>query len=225
MSFSPPPATRQEPVGAAPKRPPLWPWSWLGWAGTACVVVLAVLILDMPGVFAHLFRVRERNRLASCPRQLLELVLACHTRAINHIIPVREVNHVSPCRANLRQLALACHLYADDNNERFPVVLEQLFPAYLQDRKVLVCNCAHNKELPSYAMVRGLRLEESGETIFIYEASLENHRGAGRHVAFADAHVEWWPAAREAEFQARLASQRAARKSRKPPAEPGAAEP
>ncbi len=120
----------------------------------------------------------------------------------------RELARRWACAAHLREICLGCHLYADDNNEVFPPSLEAMVPNYIDAPYIFVCVSAKSAGLPRphYVYVPGLRPTHPGDTIMIFEP-LRNHDSRGLHVAFADAHVEWWPADRAEEFRAKLANQ------------------
>ena len=132
------------------------------------------------------------------------------------------------CQSNLRQIGLACHMYADYHEERFPPDLLALVPDYIDGTHIFCCASTGSR-----AKFRDMDLREAAakshyayagaglwvvgcpeDMILAYDKSLEHHdkegHESGRNVLFADAHVEWWPASREAEFQKKLAEQREA---------------
>jgi hypothetical protein len=113
------------------------------------------------------------------------------------------------CRNNLRQVGLACHMYADDNDERFPQSVSQLFPDYLDNVRVLHCPSARSRNVPGphYVYVPGLRSASPPEYVLAYE-NAGNHPGEGFTVLFVDAHVEWWESHREGELEALIAEQK-----------------
>jgi prepilin-type processing-associated H-X9-DG protein len=139
------------------------------------------------------------------------------------------------CKSNLRQIGLACHIYADDNNEVLPPGFRELYPNYLDNTRFF--KCPSDDSVKSSDIVDGKTAEKNGSYAYVpglcaampvmilaYDKSLKHHdkegHESGRNVLWTDAHVEWWPAAREAEFQKLLAEQSAAveawRKSGKP---------
>ena len=133
---------------------------------------------------------------------------------------VRESARRDHCKHCLRSVGLACHIYADDNDEEFPQNWQQLYPNYVDNTRLLSCpshpssyqDFASGKvteRSSSYVLLPGRCAEMPGAFFLIYEKP-ENHRWCGFHVVYTDAHVEWWPAKREAEFQKLLAEQRTA---------------
>ncbi len=138
---------------------------------------------------------------------------------------VRESARRATCKCNLRQIGLACHMYADDGDQCFPPSFKDLFPDYIDNARIFACPSGSatwrdyktgevTGKSSDYAYVPGLRADMPGEFILAYEKSLDNHHRdgnpRGRNVLYADAHVDWWPAKEEAEFQARLVEQREA---------------
>ncbi len=128
------------------------------------------------------------------------------------------------CKSNLRQIGLACHMYADENNGEFPLGFEQLMPRCVDSNRLFECpggvgydyygkkkwGTEFRADRCNYALENGMNVEMPVSLVLAYDDSPENHDGKGRNVVFADAHVEWWPASREAEFQKKLAAQREA---------------
>jgi len=92
-------------------------------------------------------------------------------------------------KSELRQIGLACHLWADDNDEAFPPDLLKLFPDYVDNKKLLLCQsyAKHAADGVDYAYVAGLRAADSGETILAYE-TLPGPDGTV-NVLYCDAHV------------------------------------
>ncbi len=129
---------------------------------------------------------------------------------------LRESACRATCKSHLRSIGDACHYYADDNDMEFPPGLKAIPPDYLDLSRPLTCHSALREGLPKphYAYEPGLRADMPGHVALAYDNSLENHdregKKTGRNVLFADAHVEWWPASREAEFQKKLREQREA---------------
>jgi len=133
---------------------------------------------------------------------------------------VRENARRANCKQTLRSIGLCCHIYADDNDDEFPENLQQFYPNYVDNAKLFSCpshpssyqDFASGKvteRSSSYVLLPGRCAEMPGAFFLIYEKP-ENHRWCGFHVVYTDAHVEWWPAKREAEFQKLLAEQRTA---------------
>ncbi len=137
---------------------------------------------------------------------------------------IRESARRATCKSTLRSLALACHMYADDSDEEFPPDLKALMPSYVGNPKVFSCPSNPSnwrdfkgggpitEQSASFILEGGLGAYMPRELILIYDRKTHpsGKSGPGRNVAFVDAHVEWWPAEREAEFQERLGAQREA---------------
>jgi prepilin-type processing-associated H-X9-DG protein len=139
---------------------------------------------------------------------------------------VTENARRADCKATLRCIGLACHIYADDNNEMFPPGFRELYPNYADSARLFKCPSddsvkSHDlvdgksaEQKTSYAYVPGLSAAMPAVMILAYDKFLKHHdkqgHESGRNVLWTDAHVEWWPAAREAEFQKLLAEQSAA---------------
>mgnify|MGYP000887007776 CR=1 FL=1 len=131
---------------------------------------------------------------------------------------VRTRSPRAHCQSNLRQIGLAANGYAEDFGGAFPPSLGELYPIYVCNARVFVCpkvdpgrwkgvSDGDVAARSDYAFVPGLAATMPGGFILAHDKSLENHDGEGRNVVFVDAHVEWWPAKREAEFERRLALQ------------------
>ncbi len=126
------------------------------------------------------------------------------------ILPLFQTDrsHVyANCQSNLHQIALACLSYSEDYDRQMPAFLDCLTPDYIRSARVLRCPAVKGRGLHSYVIVPGIDADMPDDFVVAYESSLENHSMPGRNVAFLDGHVEWWPAAREAEFQRCLAEQ------------------
>ncbi len=129
----------------------------------------------------------------------------------------RESARRAHCANNLRQIAVGCAMYAQENDGHLPSRLEQLYPEYVDQPKIFSCPSSPSnyqdfekgtvtKKSSSYVLVPEFKETMPGSTILAYDKSAENHSGAGRNVAFVDAHVEWM---RESAFQAALKKHRA----------------
>ncbi|HOX05820.1 MAG TPA: hypothetical protein PK280_05420 [Planctomycetota bacterium] len=146
--------------------------------------------------------------------------------------PVRETSSPPRCKNNLRLIGIACHLYAEDYDGHFPDNPRQLYPSFVDNIKRFSCPSQPSAdkdsvkgvatESGSYRLIPGLHDFDPGTFILAYDASLDNHGGRGRNVLFVDGSVEFWGAAREAEFQQRLAEQAGEVRKWKTVAEDGA---
>jgi prepilin-type processing-associated H-X9-DG protein len=100
---------------------------------------------------------------------------------------------------NLKQIGLGCHMYAQTNDENFPVEgLDELYPTYIASKEVFVCPSAfHTKEeidpgspevkVIDYAYVKGLRAADRPRLVLAYEKEAW-HEGK-RNVLFVDGSV------------------------------------
>jgi prepilin-type processing-associated H-X9-DG protein len=128
------------------------------------------------------------------------------------------------CFNNLRQLILALKAFADDaDDSRFPDKLSALVEEdYIADVKVFIAPKSATKikdadevDAKSDFTYEGAGKVDDGDgdTIIIYDKA-GSHEGKGRHVAFADGHVQW---VEEGEFKKLLEAQRAGRRNAAPP--------
>lgn len=129
------------------------------------------------------------------------------------------------CARNLQQICMGAFLYAEKHDGQFPPGFQAMVPEYIDNPKVFRCpwtpadSVSYRDFLPgghvtekstSFAYETGLANAMPGKMIVAYDKSLDNHDKPGRYVVNLDAKAEWWPAARENEFQQRLRIQRAA---------------
>ncbi len=108
-----------------------------------------------------------------------------------------EARHKA-CASNLSQILKACITYQANNEAAWPPNLEALFPAYLDNEKVLICPA--RGERPSYRFLGSFPTLDVGPDFPVIYDIGGNHPG-GRNVGFYDGHVEWMA---EVEFQAML---------------------
>jgi hypothetical protein len=174
----------QAPPDAPPEPPPkrrLWPWLLLV-AGLAVMVGAAVI-------------------------------------GIPWVRGVREDARRDNCVSNIGLLGIACHLYADDNDENFPENWQQLYPNYADSLRLFSCPsrpCVFVRDFvsgtatersSSYILLPGRWPALPGNFFLTYEKFGNHHQGF--HVVYVNAHDEWWPVSRKAEFQRELADQEA----------------
>ena len=129
-------------------------------------------------------------------------------------IKVRVSGHPPTCRSNLHMIGLGCQEYARDHDGRFPNSLDELYPGYVDNRRVFTCPLLRErKDARRYGFESGLRAEMPEDYVLAYDRAhrhpMAGRDGEGRNVVLLNGELEWWPAAREAEFQKRLAAQRA----------------
>jgi prepilin-type processing-associated H-X9-DG protein len=128
------------------------------------------------------------------------------------------------CFNNLRQLILALKAFAeDDDDNKFPEKLSALVEDdYISDLKVFIApkSATQIKDASEVDTKTDFTYEGAGkvddgdgDTIIIYDKA-GAHEGKGRHVAFADGHVQWME---EAEFKKLLEAQRAGKRNVAPP--------
>ena len=106
------------------------------------------------------------------------------------------------CASNLRQMGLGIKMFAQDNDERFPKELGELYPEYIDHAKIFSCpqnpsNWQAIKEgqpiaadQTSYVYVSGLSDVMKSANILAFDRP-GNHGGDGVNVIFLDTHVEW----------------------------------
>lgn len=142
--------------------------------------------------------------------------------------PVRVVRETSRHphrvgRSRLEGILYACRNYAAEHDGRLPADLYALWPEYVDTLEAFVSPMAEERGLPQphYALGQGVRLDRPGLWVVAYDRMLASHEGQGRYVALIECaagdtaagaavtgcRVEWWPARREGELQARLAAQ------------------
>jgi hypothetical protein len=95
-------------------------------------------------------------------------------------------------------------IYANDHGDKWPPRLETLVETVEYSRSGLICPAMrHRPEYESY-IYRGVDtggVSVDAELIIVHDRA-GNHRG-GRHVLFADSHIEWVTEERFAELVAR----------------------
>lgn len=117
------------------------------------------------------------------------------------------------CVHNLKQVAIALKMFADDHEGGYPDKISGLCPEYITNLEVLICpelRAKFNKEtgrghpfspdpdaeeidlLASYALVPGLRADDSKDLVIAYEKQ-DNHGGMGRSLLYLDGHGAWEP--------------------------------
>lgn len=128
------------------------------------------------------------------------------------------------CFNNLRQLVLALKAFAnDDDDGKFPDKLSKLVEEdYVNDLKLFIApkSSTNIKDADEVDAKSDFTYEGAGkvddgdgDTIIIYDKA-GSHEGKGRHVGFADGHVQWME---EAAFKKALDAQRAGHRGAVPP--------
>jgi prepilin-type processing-associated H-X9-DG protein len=128
------------------------------------------------------------------------------------------------CFHNLRQLVLALKAFAnDDDDGKFPAKLSKLVEDdYVTDLKVFIAPKSATKiqdadevDAKSDFTYEGAGKADDGDgdTIIIYDKA-GAHDGKGRHVGFADGHVQWME---ESAFKKALEAQRTGNRRVAPP--------
>jgi prepilin-type processing-associated H-X9-DG protein len=195
-----------------------------GWLLVGEISACAAIGLGFVGGIRALGRTGRWNGLG-CLMAAAGLVVGIFVIQLPPPSHVSEFARQATCKSNLRQIGLACHMYADDHGEEFPPGFQDLVPAYVDNPKVYKCPSGDadwqdfrtgkvSEASSSCTYVPSLCARMPGSFILAYDKSTETHHreghSAGRNVLFADAHVEWWSASREAEFQEKLKKQREA---------------
>lgn len=112
---------------------------------------------------------------------------------------LRERSAKHMCHRNMRVIHGAILTYLTDHPAAYPRDLEQLLPKYLRKAEHLVCPLAHEPTtLPrghetSYIYFgQGAGIADAGTVLLVDHHPL-NHAGKGRHVLYADGHIEFMP--------------------------------
>jgi prepilin-type processing-associated H-X9-DG protein len=141
---------------------------------------------------------------------------------------VAGVKEEGDCFGNLRQLLLALKAFAnDDDDSKFPDKLSTLVEdEYVADVKIFIAPKSATKikdasevDAKSDFTYEGAgKVDDgNGDAIIIYDKA-GSHEGKGRHVGFADGHVQW---VEEAQFKKMLDAQRAGKRGAAPPGRGG----
>ncbi len=93
------------------------------------------------------------------------------------------------CRLNIIRLNEAMRIYADDNEDAFPLKFTDLCTYAKVSEKMLMCPAVKTKDSYVYR-ASGLDLTFPPKMVLLYD-KLENHKRAGRHVMFNDTSTEW----------------------------------
>jgi prepilin-type processing-associated H-X9-DG protein len=143
---------------------------------------------------------------------------------VRHARKMQEARRIA-CNDRVHEIALRCAEYARDHDDNWPPDFKVLVPIYVDWPSVFWCPGVPRKSVTyadfgpggklresstSYAYEPGMLAGMPDDLIVVYDKSLANHDGRGRNVGFFDAHAEWWPVSREAEFQEKLQAQREA---------------
>jgi len=112
---------------------------------------------------------------------------------------LRERRAKYRCRRNMRVIHGAILTYLTDHPAAYPRDLEQLLPKYLRKAEHLICPLAHEPmTLPrghetSYIYFGGGASTTDAGTVLLVDHNPLNHAGKGRHVLYADGHIEFMP--------------------------------
>ena len=110
----------------------------------------------------------------------------------------REEARKAVCMGQLKQLGLVMAMYAKDHADSYPATLEDLFPAYATERRLLRCP-SDRSEGPSYVYVPGFHVEDRPNIVVAFDRR-GNHQHR-RMALFVDGHIEsmseesfqeWW---------------------------------
>ena len=108
------------------------------------------------------------------------------------------------CSTVLSGMGKAMLIYANDHEDKWPPKLETLVEKAEYSRSGLICPAMRHRPGYESYVYRGVDTEGvwvDAELIIVHDRA-GNHRG-GRHVLFADSHIEWVTEARFAELVAR----------------------
>ena len=105
----------------------------------------------------------------------------------------RERSQRFYCADNLRKISLGLHAYAADNNESFPASLEQLYPKYVDSRKILDCPAVGTragKDKTGYRYILGLTEAAPPKEIIVEDLN-GNHKADSGNILRVDGSIEW----------------------------------
>jgi prepilin-type processing-associated H-X9-DG protein len=109
----------------------------------------------------------------------------------------REEARKAVCKSNLENIGLCVMMYSQDNDNKPPEKLSQLYPEYATDLGLFMCPSS-DKTITSadqidtespYVLVPAVTPGSVGPVVLAYERR-GMHEG-GTNVLFADGHVEW----------------------------------
>ncbi len=138
------------------------------------------------------------------------------------LVQQRRTAMCADCVSQLRSIGCAINGYSEDYDGEFPPSWRETYPDYINNAKLFKCPATESDgwrdlaagtvtaDSSGYAYVPGLNACMPGDFVVAHDRSLANHHGYGRCVVCVDAHVEWWPASREADFQRLLVLQKEA---------------
>jgi len=106
------------------------------------------------------------------------------------------------CAVNLRQIGIACQLYAAEHNGRHPERLSELYPDSVPNLDVFVCPSTGDKILSPDEIDAKTSYEYYGAALNASPAGAPPHEAIlacdkagnhqrGKHILYADGHVEW----------------------------------
>ena len=87
-----------------------------------------------------------------------------------------------------KQIGLACKMYAEDNDGNFPKNLDQLVPAYLQDRQLFVCPLDDARAPMGYEYFGGTENDDPNKVLLQSKATTPDGR---RMVVYVDNRWQW----------------------------------
>jgi len=89
---------------------------------------------------------------------------------------VKEKAQETKCLSEAKQLALGCKLYASDHDGNYPPTLNQLFPEYLTDKKLLECPLTKDQPPMGYDYFGGKDTDPSAKVLLSSKATTRTHK-------------------------------------------------
>ena len=164
-------------------------WFWAFALGAAVLAVVALVDI----------RRKARHRgvpLAGGALLLAALAVALNAWLKGADLPYNADAAAKACRENLMRIGEALNRYTADNDGRYPLSLEALYPDHVRRKERLWCPAAPGAQ----EIGRGYLFAAAGaeklppQAVVLCDASPENHGRTGGFVLRANGEIQWLPA-------------------------------